>query len=114
MRRALVLVIVLAGCGGASPKPRATAVPTPAPRLTAAHPCGTATCSTLRVPLDRSRRHGATLDLKVAVEGERDKPVFVFLSGGPGEPAVPFLGRARKWLGPAASKLRIVAFDQRG
>jgi pimeloyl-ACP methyl ester carboxylesterase len=38
----------------------------------------------------------------------------VFLSGGPGEPAVPFLERARKWLGPAASKVRLVALDQRG
>ena len=28
--------------------------------------------------------------------------MFVFLSGGPGEPGVPFLARARKWLGPAA------------
>ena len=40
--------------------------------------------------------------------------MFVFLSGGPGEPGVPFLARARKWLGPAADKVRIVAFDQRG
>jgi pimeloyl-ACP methyl ester carboxylesterase len=112
-----VLLVVLAGCGGASPappKPRASAVPTPEPRLTGTHPCGQATCSTLRVPLDRSRQGGETLALKVAVDGRKDAPVFVFLSGGPGEPGVPFLGRARKWLGPAASKVRMVAFDQRG
>jgi pimeloyl-ACP methyl ester carboxylesterase len=118
MRRALVLLaVVIAGCGGSSPappKPRATAVPTPVPRLTGAKACGEATCSTLRVPLDRSRPGGETLDLKVAVDGRRDAPMFVFLSGGPGEPAVPFLDRARKWLGPAASKVRMVAFDQRG
>jgi pimeloyl-ACP methyl ester carboxylesterase len=118
MRRALVLlVLVVAGCGGSSPappKPRATAVPTPVPRLAGAEACGEATCSTLRVPLDRSRQGGETLDLKVVVDGKRDAPVFVFLSGGPGEPGVPFLARARKWLGPAASKVRMVAFDQRG
>jgi pimeloyl-ACP methyl ester carboxylesterase len=112
-----VPLVVVAGCGGspsAPPQPRATAVPTPVPRLTATHPCGRATCSTLRVPLDRSRKDGETVELKVAADGKRDAPVFVFLSGGPGEPAVPFLDRARKWLGPAASKVRIVAFDQRG
>jgi pimeloyl-ACP methyl ester carboxylesterase len=84
------------------------------PRLTGAKACGEATCSTLRVPLDRSRRGGETLKLKVTVDGKRGAPVFVFLSGGPGQPAVPFLERARKWLGPVASKVRIVAFDQRG
>src|SRR3954451_5693490 len=113
MRTALVLLAcVVAGCGGPSPappKPRATAVATPVPRLTAAHPCGQATCSSLRVPLDRSRQGGETLELKVAVDGKRDARVFVFLSGGPGEPGVPFLDSARKWLGPAASKVRIVA-----
>ena len=55
-----------------------------------------------------------TLELKVAVEGEKSKPAFVFLSGGPGEPGVPFIARARQWLGPAAKDVRIVAFDQRG
>jgi pimeloyl-ACP methyl ester carboxylesterase len=117
MRRALVLLVLVAGCGGSSPppKPRATAAATPVPRLAAAHRCGAATCSTLRVPLDRSGQGGETLELKVAVDGKRDAPVFVFLSGGPGEPAVPFLDRARKWLGPATtSKVRLVAFDQRG
>jgi pimeloyl-ACP methyl ester carboxylesterase len=84
------------------------------PELTAAHACGRATCSTLKVPLDRSRQGGETLSLEVAVEGDPKAPVFLFLSGGPGEPGVPFIARARKWLGPAASKVRIVAFDQRG
>ena len=118
MRRAVVLLVVIAGCGGSkapeAPKTRSTAVPTPVPELTAAHTCGKATCSTLKVPLDRSRKGGETLALKVAVEGDPGAPVFVFLSGGPGEPGVPFIARARKWLGPAADKVRIVAFDQRG
>jgi pimeloyl-ACP methyl ester carboxylesterase len=119
VRRAVVLLVVIAGCGSSSkapeaPAPRATAVPTPVPELVAAHACGRAECSTLKVPLDRSRRGGETLELKVAVEGAADKPVFVLLSGGPGEPGVPFIERARKWLGPVAKRVRIVAFDQRG
>jgi len=61
VRRALLLpAVVLAGCGAskppARPEPRATAVPTPVPRLAG---------STLEVPLDRSRRGGETLKLKV-------------------------------------------------
>ena len=118
MRRALILLVVIAGCGSSkapqAPNARATAVPTPVPELVAAHTCGRATCATLKVPLDRSRRGGETLSLKVAVEGRQHAPAFVFLSGGPGEPGVPFIGRARKWLGPAAADVRIVAFDQRG
>ena len=50
------------------PSARATAVPTPVPELAAAHTCGRATCSTLKVPVDRSRAAGETLELKVAVE----------------------------------------------
>ena len=118
VRRAVVLLVVIAGCGSSkapqAPTPRATAVPTPVPELTAAHTCGRAICSTLKVPLDRSRQGGETLSLKVAVEGAADKPVFVLLSGGPGEPGIPFIERARKWLGPVAKQVRIVAFDQRG
>ena len=118
MRRLLVLVVLVAGCGGskaAAPvKPRATAAPTATPVLTGAAKCGEATCSTLKVPLDRSRPDGETLALKVVVDGPQDAPVFVFLSGGPGEPGVPFVARARKWLGPVAKQVRIVAFDQRG
>src|SRR5215218_150901 len=95
VRRVVVLLVVIAGCGSSkapeAPTPRATAVPTPVPGLTAAHTCGHATCLTLTVPLDRSRRDGETLELNVAVEGAADKPVFVLLSGGPGEPGVPFI-----------------------
>ncbi|HEY6892130.1 MAG TPA: alpha/beta hydrolase [Solirubrobacter sp.] len=114
MRRLLVLVVVVAGCGGskaAAPvKPGATATPA----LTGAAKCGHATCSTLTVPLDRSHPGGETLKLKVAVDGPANAPVFVFLSGGPGEPGVSFTERARKWLGPVAKQVRIVGIDQRG
>jgi pimeloyl-ACP methyl ester carboxylesterase len=125
MRRlAIASLLVLAGCGGsdASPRPAASATPTsaeqaaaatPTPRLTDRRPCGHATCFTLAVPLDRTRQGGRTLDLRVGIEGERG-PVFVILTGGPGQPGVPFLDGAREWLGPVAGKLRLVAIDQRG
>jgi pimeloyl-ACP methyl ester carboxylesterase len=73
-----------------------------------------ARCSTLRVPLDRTGGDRETLSLRVAIAGKRTAPVLVFLSGGPGEPGLPFLERARAWLGPAAAKVRLVAIDQRG
>ncbi len=139
MRRFVALgVVLVAGCGGssdapapeASPAPqasasaeataaapRADAAPTPVPRLRGAKPCpdvDDATCSTLRVPLDRSGGEDGTLDLRVAVAGERGAPVVVVLSGGPGEPGLPFLKRAREWLGPEVERVRLVAIDQRG
>ncbi len=73
-----------------------------------------ATCSTLRVPLDRSGGTDGTLELRVAVAGPDDAPVLVVLSGGPGEPGLPFLKRAREWLGPETERVRLVAVDQRG
>ncbi len=97
--------------------PRARAVATPVPRLRGARPCpdvAEATCSTLRVPLDRSGAERGTLDLRVAVAGRRGAPVLLVLSGGPGEPGLPFLTRARTWLGPAVDRVRLVGIDQRG
>src|SRR5215207_3356075 len=132
MRRvALVLALLAAGCGGSDPQPRAkataapteeataaaTPVKTQRPRLRDAVACTDlpdATCSTLRVPLDRRGATKGTLDLRVAVSGDPGKPVFVVLSGGPGEPGVPFVKRARQWLGPAVNQVRLVGIDQRG
>ena len=134
MRRWVVVAVVLAGCGGSDP-PQAARTPAPTetaaeataapqradagprPRLRGAEPCPDvqdATCSTLRVPLDRSGSSDETLDLRVAVAGAKDAPVLVMLTGGPGEPALPFMDRAREWFGPEAEKLRLVAIDQRG
>jgi pimeloyl-ACP methyl ester carboxylesterase len=129
MRRLLIAVALVAGgCGSThDPQPRATSTPhdeatataaparTPTPRLRGAAPCPDvpdATCATLRVPLDRRGGTRGTLDLRVASAGRG--PAFVVLTGGPGEPAVPFLTRARQWLGPAAERVRLVAMDQRG
>src|SRR5688500_16855995 len=115
MRRWVVLAVLLAGCGGSGERDRPGASATageatatvradagPRPRLQGARPCPDvrdATCSTLRVPLDRSGTTDETLDLRVAVEGPQDAPVMVLLTGGPGEPGLPFMDRAREWFG---------------
>ncbi|HET6551186.1 MAG TPA: alpha/beta fold hydrolase [Solirubrobacter sp.] len=134
-RAAAALVALLAaGCGGsgelapraaptAAPPERtataapARAVPTPVPRLRGAAACrdvADATCSTLRVPLDRSGGESGTLELRVAVAGDGKQPVLVLLTGGPGEPGLPFMKRTREWLEAAADTVRLVVFDQRG
>src|SRR6185436_17596 len=93
MRRWVVVAVVLAGCGGSDPPQQraqtpaaTTAEATAAPRLQGAKPCPDvkdATCSTLRVPLDRSGSRDEALDLRVAVAGVKDAPVLVILTGGP-------------------------------
>ena len=111
------MALLVAGCGGSKQAPKTTPVKTPTPQLTRAKPCkdiAGATCSTLTVPLDRSGKTAGTLDLRVASAGDRNKPVFVVLSGGPGEPSTPLINRARQWLGPATAKVRLVALDTRG
>jgi len=118
-----VVAVLAAGCGGGSHR-AATATPTPTlaaahdlPRLSEEAPCediAAATCSTLRVPLDHSGRTPGTLDLRVAVSGPEGAPVLVLLTGGPGQPGLPFLEGMRRHLGPVARKLRLVAIDQRG
>jgi pimeloyl-ACP methyl ester carboxylesterase len=123
MRRLLVVALVAAGCGGGSHR-TATPTPTPSetaaadlPRLSEVAPCkdiARATCSTLRVPLDHSGRTPGTLDLPVAVSGPEGAPVLVLLSGGPGQPGLPFLEGMRRHLGTAGRKLRLVVIDQRG
>src|SRR3954469_348988 len=123
MRRLLVVALVAAGCGGGSHR-TATPTPTPSetaaahlPRLSEGAPCkdiARATCSTLRVPLDHSGRTPGTLDLRVAVSGPEGAPVLVLLSGGPGQPGLPFVEGMGRHLRPVARKLRLVAIDQRG
>jgi pimeloyl-ACP methyl ester carboxylesterase len=86
-------------------------------RLVHVHRCPRqprATCATLRVPLDHQGRTPGRLALAVAFQGPRRGPVLVGLSGGPGQPGVPFLASFRRWLGPAAARRRVVTFDQRG
>src|SRR4051794_24067568 len=119
MRRALlVFALVAVGCGGSHPKPPATATPAaPEPVLTDTSECSSvkdAECSVLRVPVDRSDPGAGSLALRVAVAGKRSDPVFLVLSGGPGEAGLFLIKSARRWLGPGADRVRLVAIDQRG
>ena len=120
------LALTLAGCGGATahrPPPTAPprAVPAgPPPRLTGAHPCPARqargfTCATLRVPLARDGRVPGSLDLQVATAGRAGAArTLVYLTGGPGQPGVPFGPRARARLRPVLHDYRLVLIDQRG
>jgi pimeloyl-ACP methyl ester carboxylesterase len=127
MRRlvALPIVAVVAATAVASAPVTTVATPTrtPAPTPVAAahlhdpHPCADAagfTCSTLRVPLDHRGHDARTLDLAVTVE---DKPAatrdLVFLTGGPGQPGVPFVSRFAK-VTASLPDYRLVMIDQRG
>ncbi|HWH95637.1 MAG TPA: alpha/beta hydrolase [Baekduia sp.] len=139
MRVAVVVALsgilaVGAGCGGDAPAPPQTATiarpaaaaaadPAIAPKL---HPrrCRTSVgagfrCATLTVALHRRGAHigdGRTLTLDVAVQRGRRPPRgdFLILSGGPGQPGLPFAPRMAQRLGRAAANRRIVVVDQRG
>ena len=105
--------------GDRSPKAATTPAPArPAPRLTNPRPCADAkgfTCTTLRVPLDRSGRVPGTLALRVATAGPATAPrTLVYLTGGPGQPGVPFGPKVRARLKPLLGTYRLVLLDQRG
>jgi pimeloyl-ACP methyl ester carboxylesterase len=89
------------------------------PRLTHPHPCPGASgfiCSTLTVPLDHSGHVHGTLGLQVAAASNLSAPrgVLLFLTGGPGQPGVPFASRLASRLAPALHDYRLVMIDQRG
>ncbi|QEC49472.1 alpha/beta fold hydrolase [Baekduia soli] len=73
-------------------------------------------CATVTVPLDRSGTVPGTIGLRVAVERPRDGAdgFLLALSGGPGQPAVPFADSFRSSLAPALGRRRLVLVDQRG
>ncbi|MDN3358082.1 alpha/beta fold hydrolase [Actinomadura sp. DC4] len=111
----------LAACLGgpvssAGASPHASA----APRLADPHPCPDQpgyTCSTLTVPLDHRGRVPGTLDLQVATADNAGAPkgTLLFLTGGPGQPGVPFIGRiAGQRLPDVGRQYRFVTLDQRG
>jgi pimeloyl-ACP methyl ester carboxylesterase len=132
MRRlAFAMLVLLAGCGSNDPQPptattpaapteaTATAKPvkTPTPKLSNAAPCtdvADATCYRLKVPLDRSDPGSKSVSLRVAVSGKPSAPVFVMLSGGPGEAGVFLLKSGRRFLGESVDQVRLVSLDQRG
>jgi pimeloyl-ACP methyl ester carboxylesterase len=122
----VALCVLVAGCGGHD-APRATPTPSPKPRtevgtdplLVPAGKCRLApgfNCFTLTVPLDHSGRTTGELRLPVAVQPVQDAPrgVFVGLSGGPGQPGVPFAASFKRRLGKALDGYQIVTIDQRG
>jgi len=105
--------------GRAARPAQAARVSPSAPGLIARRPCPRApgfTCATLRVPLDHAGRVAGTLALRVAVQdgGAARHGVLLFLSGGPGQPGVPFVRRIRTVLGAQLNGFRLVMFDQRG
>jgi pimeloyl-ACP methyl ester carboxylesterase len=100
--------------------PAAQAAPQVVPQaLTGAHPCAGLqqfTCSFLTVPLDWSGAVPGTLRLQVAVAGNTDAAhgTLLFLTGGPGQPGVPFVGQILTALPAAVRGYRLVMIDQRG
>lgn len=73
-------------------------------------------CAPFTVPLDHSGRHRRTLDLQVGLAGPADAPrgYLLVLTGGPGQPGVPFLTRVADKLAPLVGEYRVVVMDQRG
>lgn len=130
MRRRATLALALligcvAGCGGGggghghTTSTRSATPSPPAPRLTGSHPCPKAhgfECATLTVPLDHAGEASGTLRLAVGYlpGGSAPRGVLVFLTGGPGQPGVPFLHRIRSRLGAQIQGYRLVMLDQRG
>jgi pimeloyl-ACP methyl ester carboxylesterase len=123
----VMLIPVLAGgCAGAarsapmrSPGAAASRASTGVHALTGAHPCPGQTgftCSTLTVPLDHSGHVPGTLDLQVATADNAGAPrgILLLLTGGPGQPGVPFAARLASRLAPVLRDYRLVMFDQRG
>jgi pimeloyl-ACP methyl ester carboxylesterase len=74
------------------------------------------TCATLVVPLDHGGQVEGSLRLAVGYTSGAAAPrgVLVFLSGGPGQPGIPFLERVQSRVGSDIRGYRLVMFDQRG
>jgi pimeloyl-ACP methyl ester carboxylesterase len=68
------------------------------------------------VPLDHSGHTPGTLRLQVAAADSVKAPrgVLLFLTGGPGQPGVPFVPRIASRIAPVLKAYRLVMFDQRG
>ena len=118
---ASALIVILAAVGNAAAAAVTRAGPAAVPpRLTGAHPCAGQpgfTCSTLTVPLDHGGKAPGELKLQVATADNANAPkgVLLFLTGGPGQPGVPFITRlATQRLPEVAAHYRFVMIDQRG
>src|SRR5215469_4898328 len=87
--------------------------------LGGAQPCAGSpgfTCSFLTVPVNWTGGEPGTLRLQVAVAGNASAPrgTLVFLTGGPGQPGVPFVAEVRSKLPGVVRSYRLVMIDQRG
>jgi pimeloyl-ACP methyl ester carboxylesterase len=110
-------MLVAVGCAAVTPLALGRAQQASA--LTDPHPCPNApgfTCSTLVVPLDHDRTDSSgRLRLAVAAQDRRaPRGTLLFLTGGPGQPGVPFAQRIASRLGSAFAGYRLVLLDQRG
>jgi pimeloyl-ACP methyl ester carboxylesterase len=119
MSVALAGAVAAAGCTAGGSATARTSAEVTRPRLTQPHPCPGITgftCSTLAVPLDHFGRVRGTLRLQVAAADNADAPrgVLLLLTGGPGQPGVPFVTRLTARLAPVLHAYRLVMFDQRG
>ncbi len=120
MAAMIALVASLAGCGGQRPSTTTRpARPSTSAKLTGAHPCPHQprfVCATLRVPLDHAGQANGTLSLAVGLAPPSRTPRgdLLFLTGGPGQPGIPFLTRIQSRLRGELAGYRLVMFDQRG
>lgn len=111
---ALAVTVLVPGAGHVTAGPAASP-----PELGAAAPCRGLeqfSCASFTVPLDHSGRYPGTLDLRVGFAGPANAPrgYLLVLTGGPGQPGVPFLPRVGDKLGPLVGEYRVVVIDQRG
>ncbi|RSN22119.1 esterase [Streptomyces sp. WAC 05977] len=114
--KTLALAAILACTAGLTGPASAS---TAGPRLENARPCAhdaRFTCSTLTVPLDHRGRTPGTLDLQVATANNANaaKGVLLFLTGGPGQPGVPFGTKLLDRMPAVFAGHRLVMIDQRG
>ncbi|HEU5416568.1 MAG TPA: alpha/beta fold hydrolase [Streptosporangiaceae bacterium] len=114
---ALAAASATAGCSGGAGQRG----PAPGPaglRALAPVPCPGLpgfSCGTLSVALDPSGSVPGRLSLRVAMSrAPAPRGVLVLLTGGPGQPGVPFAARLTARLGPAVRGYRLVLLDQRG
>jgi pimeloyl-ACP methyl ester carboxylesterase len=115
----ITLALAAAACTAVAPGGGRPGAATARPALTGAHPCPGQrgfTCSYLAVPLDRSGKVPGTLRLQVAAAGNSRARLgtLLFLTGGPGQPGVRFVGPVAHELAPALRAYRLVMIDQRG
>jgi pimeloyl-ACP methyl ester carboxylesterase len=117
---AAALLGLVSGCTGAPSRPGGQA-PTAQEHagLQDVRPCPgipAFSCGSLSVRLDPFGSAPGRLSLRVAMSDVASAPrgVLVLLTGGPGEPGVPFVPRLAGRLGPALRGYRLVMFDQRG